>query len=54
MRLKSILVHANDLALSAGVRTPEFPAEVFAPVSELLVRLARRIRRSARPPASRC
>jgi Mycothiol maleylpyruvate isomerase N-terminal domain len=39
-RMLEIVVHADDLALSAGIRTPEFPAEVFAPVSDLLVRLA--------------
>ena len=39
-RMLEIVVHADDLALSVGVRTPEFPAEVFAPVSDLLVRLA--------------
>jgi hypothetical protein len=31
---------ADDLALSVGVRTPEFPDEVFALVRDLLVRLA--------------
>jgi len=39
-RMTEIVVHADDLALSVGVRTPEFPAEVFAPVRDLLVRLA--------------
>jgi Mycothiol maleylpyruvate isomerase N-terminal domain len=39
-RMLEIVVHADDLALSVGVRTPEFPAEVFAPVRDLLVRLA--------------
>ena len=39
-RMTEIVVHTDDLALSAGVRTPEFPAEVFAPVRDLLVRLA--------------
>jgi hypothetical protein len=39
-RMLEIVVHADDLALSIGVRTPEFPAEVFAPVRDLLVRLA--------------
>ncbi len=39
-RMLEIVVHADDLALSPGVRTPEFPAEVFAPVRDLLVRLA--------------
>jgi len=39
-RMLEIVVHADDLALSVGVRTPEFPGEVFAPVRDLLVRLA--------------
>lgn len=39
-RMLEIVVHADDLALSAGVPTPEFPDEVFAPVRDLLVRLA--------------
>ena len=39
-RMLEIVVHADDLAVSAGVRTPEFPAGVFAPVRDLLVRLA--------------
>jgi hypothetical protein len=39
-RMLEIVVHSDDLALSIGIRTPEFPAEVFAPVSDLLVRLA--------------
>jgi len=39
-RMLEIVVHSDDLALSVGVRTPEFPAEVFAPVRDLLVRLA--------------
>jgi hypothetical protein len=39
-RMLEIVVHADDLALSIGVRTPEFPDEVFAPVRDLLVRLA--------------
>jgi Mycothiol maleylpyruvate isomerase N-terminal domain len=39
-RMTEIVVHADDLALSVGVPTPEFPAEVFAPVRDLLVRLA--------------
>ncbi len=34
------LAHADDLALSVGVLAPESPAEVFAPVRDLLVRLA--------------
>jgi hypothetical protein len=43
-RMLEIVVHSDDLALSIGVRTPEFPAEVFAPVCDLLVRLAVRRR----------
>jgi mycothiol maleylpyruvate isomerase-like protein len=39
-RMLEIVVHSDDLALSVRVRTPEFPAEVFAPVRDLLVRLA--------------
>jgi hypothetical protein len=39
-RMIEIVVHSDDLALSAGVRAPEFPDEVFAPVRDLLVRLA--------------
>lgn len=39
-RLLEIVVHSDDLAVSVGVPTPEFPDEVFAPVRDLLVRLA--------------
>jgi hypothetical protein len=39
-RLLEIVVHCDDLALSVEVPTPEFPDEVFAPVRDLLVRLA--------------
>jgi hypothetical protein len=39
-RMTEIVVHADDLALSVRIQTPEFPAEVFAPVRDLLVRLA--------------
>jgi hypothetical protein len=39
-RMTEIIVHADDLARSVGIRTPEFPAEVFTPVRDLLVRLA--------------
>jgi hypothetical protein len=39
-RTLEIVVHSDDLALSVAVPTPEFPAEVFAPVRDLLVRLA--------------
>ncbi len=39
-RMLEIVVHCDDLAISVGVPTPEFPDEVFAPVRDLLVRLA--------------
>jgi hypothetical protein len=39
-RMLEIVVHSDDLALSAGVPVPEFPEAVFAPVRDLLVRLA--------------
>jgi len=39
-RMLEIVVHSNDLALSVGVPAPEFPGEVFAPVRDLLLRLA--------------
>lgn len=39
-RLLEIVVHADDLAVSVGIPTPEFPDDVFAPVCDLLVRLA--------------
>jgi mycothiol maleylpyruvate isomerase-like protein len=39
-RMLEIVVHTDDLALSVGVPTPAFPEEVFAPVRDLLVRLA--------------
>ncbi|GAA5038958.1 maleylpyruvate isomerase N-terminal domain-containing protein [Actinopolymorpha pittospori] len=39
-RMLEIVVHADDLALSVDLPTPEFPDEVFAPVRDLLVRLA--------------
>jgi hypothetical protein len=39
-RMLEIVVHADDLAMSASIPTPEFPAEVFTPVRDLLVCLA--------------
>lgn len=39
-RLLEIVVHSDDLAVSLELPTPEFPEEVFAPVRDLLVRLA--------------
>lgn len=38
-RMLEIVVHSDDLAVSVGIPTPEFPDEVFAPVRELLLRL---------------
>jgi len=43
-RMTEVVVHADDLAVSVGVPTREFPAEVFEPVRDLLVRLAVRRR----------
>ncbi|MFG2049924.1 maleylpyruvate isomerase N-terminal domain-containing protein [Micromonospora sp. NPDC048935] len=43
-RQLEVVVHSDDLAVSVGVPTPEFPAEVFDPVRDLLVRLAVRRR----------
>ncbi|MEH1167319.1 hypothetical protein V6V47_18230 [Micromonospora sp. CPCC 205539] len=43
-RQLEIVVHCDDLAVSVGVPTPEFPPEVFDPVRDLLVRLAVRRR----------
>ncbi|MEU0551050.1 maleylpyruvate isomerase N-terminal domain-containing protein [Micromonospora sp. NPDC005979] len=39
-RQLEIVVHSDDLAVSVGVPTPVFPAGVFDPVRDLLVRLA--------------
>lgn len=39
-RMLEIVVHTDDLARSISIGTPEFPAEVFAPVRDLLIRLA--------------
>jgi hypothetical protein len=39
-RLLEIVVHTDDLAVSVAVPTPEFPDDAFAPVRDLLVRLA--------------
>ncbi|MER6626932.1 maleylpyruvate isomerase N-terminal domain-containing protein [Streptomyces sp. NPDC000987] len=61
-RLTEFVVHADDLACSAGLPTPEFPESVTAPVVELLARLAvrrhgtvdviRGLARAERAPAS--
>jgi Mycothiol maleylpyruvate isomerase N-terminal domain len=39
-RMLEIVVHADDLAISLEIPTPEFPDAVFMPVRDLLVRLA--------------
>ncbi|WP_369236427.1 maleylpyruvate isomerase N-terminal domain-containing protein [Streptomyces sp. R21] len=61
-RLLELVVHADDLAHSVGLPTPEFPEHVTAPVVELLSRLAvrrhgtvdviRGLARTERAPAS--
>ncbi|MCP2336256.1 maleylpyruvate isomerase N-terminal domain-containing protein [Actinomadura rupiterrae] len=39
-RMMEMVVHADDLAVSAGVPTPEFPPRVVGPVVDLLARLS--------------
>jgi hypothetical protein len=39
-RQLEVVVHADDLAVSVGMPTPELPEPVFGPVRDLLVRLA--------------
>ncbi|HEX2132395.1 MAG TPA: maleylpyruvate isomerase N-terminal domain-containing protein [Actinophytocola sp.] len=39
-RLLEIVVHSTDLAVSLALPTPEFPDTAFAPVRDLLARLA--------------
>lgn len=39
-RMMEIVVHSDDLALSAGITTPLLPPQVFEPVLDLLSRLA--------------
>ncbi|MFC4911700.1 maleylpyruvate isomerase N-terminal domain-containing protein [Actinomadura gamaensis] len=41
-RMMEMVVHADDLAVSVGVPTPEFPPRVIEPVLDLLSRLALR------------
>ncbi len=41
-RMLELLVHSDDLAVSVGVETPEFPAEVVEPVVDLLCRISLR------------
>ncbi|GAA2787075.1 maleylpyruvate isomerase N-terminal domain-containing protein [Saccharopolyspora taberi] len=61
-RMMEVVVHSDDLALSAGIGTPVFPPQVFEPVAGLLSRLAvvrhgqtavlRALSRSERAPAT--
>ncbi|WP_167478705.1 maleylpyruvate isomerase N-terminal domain-containing protein [Nocardia arthritidis] len=39
-RLMEIVVHSDDLAVSANITTPPLPPQVFEPVLDLLARLA--------------
>ena len=39
-RTLELVIHADDLAVSVGVATPELPSEVTEPVIDLLARLA--------------
>jgi hypothetical protein len=39
-RTMELVVHADDLAVSVGLPTPEFPAEVTGSVIDLLARLS--------------
>jgi Mycothiol maleylpyruvate isomerase N-terminal domain len=41
-RLLELVVHSDDLAVSVGIDTPEFSAEAFEPVIDLLSRIAAR------------
>jgi hypothetical protein len=41
-RMMEVVVHADDLAASVGLETPDFPPEVTDPVLALLTGLARR------------
>ncbi|MEU7998892.1 maleylpyruvate isomerase N-terminal domain-containing protein [Micromonospora sp. NPDC049060] len=50
-RLMELVVHADDLAVSVGVPTPELPDEVVDPVLTLLARLA--VRRHGQPAVLR-
>ncbi|MBQ1075866.1 maleylpyruvate isomerase N-terminal domain-containing protein [Micromonospora sp. C31] len=50
-RLMELVVHADDLAVSVGVPTPELPAETVEPVLTLLARLA--VRRHGQPAVLR-
>lgn len=47
-RTMELVVHSDDLAVSVGAATPEFPGEVTEPVIDLLARLSVR-RRGALP-----
>ncbi|MEU6074733.1 maleylpyruvate isomerase N-terminal domain-containing protein [Micromonospora sp. NPDC047074] len=50
-RLMELVVHADDLAVSVGVPTPELPPEAVDPVLTLLARLA--VRRHGQPAVLR-
>lgn len=50
-RLMELVVHADDLAVSVGVPTPELPDEAVGPVLTLLARLA--VRRHGQAPVLR-
>jgi hypothetical protein len=61
-RMMEVLVHSDDLAVSIGVATPDFPPMAVELVTDLLVRLATRrhgavpviraLSRAERAPAS--
>jgi len=46
-----IAVHSDDLAVSAGIDTPDLPAAVIEPVVDLLTRIA--VRRHGQPAVLR-
>ena len=39
-RLMELLVHGDDLAVSLGIATPDYPASAFETVNDLLVRIS--------------
>ncbi|MDQ6656656.1 MAG: maleylpyruvate isomerase N-terminal domain-containing protein [Actinomycetota bacterium] len=61
-RMLEIVIHSDDLAVSVGLSTPEFPAAIFGPVLELMTTVAtethgqpaliRALARAERAPAS--
>ncbi|HYU84291.1 MAG TPA: maleylpyruvate isomerase N-terminal domain-containing protein [Kribbellaceae bacterium] len=50
-RMMEIAVHSDDLAVSAGIDTPDLPAAVIEPVVDLLTRIA--VRRHGQPAVLR-